>query len=395
MQSLRDENERGQKDRKAELRIQERKVEEAITISKTSVNTIQDRAKNLEDRMHELMKDRLNWRDELRNELNERVNAHKDEFGADWNKVDTRILMLEKITESLNEKMSVSKDLVEAYFLGSPEIKALQSTAIKVDGINAEVKALRVETKESIGLTNRLDASTVKLSDFSELREKINQMHLINERLDLQGQSVERLDSQLEDVRKSEVKLSTAISAASDKMDECLKMTSTARDENDVLKKDLETISKQCKDLGTKLDTKTAPLTRIESDVLSIRTDLDTINNTLTQIPKLTASITGLEENFNSLNEHVDVANAEINELQNDLRDVKTEVVDVKSDIGDVRSLVAASSGSIKEEDLQKALQQNQRQTKAVDLKPLENRVTTLEREKKFDIEDLLKRMDY
>ena len=100
-----------------------------------------------------------------------------DEFGDDWRKVDTRVLMLEKITESLNEKMSVSKDLVEAYFLGSPEIKALQNTAIKVDGINAEVKALRVETKESISLTNRLDASTVKLTDFSELREKINQMH--------------------------------------------------------------------------------------------------------------------------------------------------------------------------------------------------------------------------
>ncbi len=327
MQSLRDDNERGDKDRKAELRNQERKVEEAITISKNSVQTIQDRAKNLEDRLHDVMKSSQEWREDFKNEMNERVNLHKDDSATDWQKVDTRLLMLEKITESMNEKMSVSKDLVQAYFLGAPEIKALQNTAIKVDGINAEVKALRVETKEAIGLTNRLDASTVKLSDFSELREKINQMHLINERLDLQGRSVDRLDTQLEDVRRSEVKLSDAVAAASGKMDECLSLTESSQNENTILRRELENLNRQCKDT----DAKTVPISRLEAALVAVTSDVDATKNTVSSVPSLEVAIKAAEENHKSLSAQCDVFSAEIEELKMDMNGAKSEVADIRA----------------------------------------------------------------
>merc|ERR1711968_26508 len=93
----------------------------------------------------------------------------------------------------------------------------------------------------------------------------------------------------------------------------------------------------------------------------------------------------------------MDVANAEINELQSDILDVKSEMggvkielEGVKSDMGDVKALVASSSGSMTEEDLQRALQQSQSQRKDTDLRPLESRVANLE---KIDVDGLLKKM--
>lgn len=51
IQELQDSTELSEKDRKGQVRILERKIEEAITISKTSIQAVQERAGGLEQRL--------------------------------------------------------------------------------------------------------------------------------------------------------------------------------------------------------------------------------------------------------------------------------------------------------------------------------------------------------
>ena len=75
------------------------------------------------------------------------------------------------------------------------------------------------------GLTNRLDASTVKLTDFSELREKMNAMHIINERVDLVTSNITRIEDQIDSVKKLGVDSSKELILAQKKIEDALSLT--------------------------------------------------------------------------------------------------------------------------------------------------------------------------
>lgn len=89
------------------------------------------------------------------------------------------------------------------YFENSTEIKYLQKSAVKVEGLQVEFRTLRGELREASSTINRLDATAAKVSDFSELLGRISVLSRMNDQVVEHGSSIKEIESRLYDQSKS------------------------------------------------------------------------------------------------------------------------------------------------------------------------------------------------
>jgi hypothetical protein len=141
--SLQESAESHEKSVAIELRALERRLEECVTISAAYVSTMQTRNSELErglsDREERMRAKQRELEDELmkglkeNNELssNERVELHK------------RMILVEKMVETVMERVDLSKNVFEGLFASSPEVKRFQTAAVKLEGLHVEFTSLR------------------------------------------------------------------------------------------------------------------------------------------------------------------------------------------------------------------------------------------------------------
>jgi hypothetical protein len=88
-------------------------VQESIAISSTSISTVNDKAYSFDRKLSDYERSNADWKLTLRDDLFDRIKSVRDDLYTDRAAADSRILMLEKITDGVMDKISVSKDLVE------------------------------------------------------------------------------------------------------------------------------------------------------------------------------------------------------------------------------------------------------------------------------------------
>lgn len=182
----------------------ERKVDESITISNSSVNIIQNRSSRLED----LMRDsELQIRRDMSLQKEEVLKLHSFIFSAtsaskfsnltidvptpqllghvkdvskEWNEermsLDRRLLVSEKIAEDCLERVKLSSSTIESYFLTSPEFLKFQKTSEAVNTLKVEWQGIQNEVRENSNNIIKMQANCAARNDLLELRERVTLM---------------------------------------------------------------------------------------------------------------------------------------------------------------------------------------------------------------------------
>jgi hypothetical protein len=163
-----------EKNLRVDFRGLERRVEEAIAISTATVSTIQDRASYLDKHLAGVETSQRENHKEFRNEISDKLKAFNDQLTAERFELERRMLITEKTTESVLTQVALSKDMIEGFFATSPEVKRFETAAIKVEGIQVELKSLRSDIKEAVVSSSRVEATAAKQIDLYEITEKLS-----------------------------------------------------------------------------------------------------------------------------------------------------------------------------------------------------------------------------
>ena len=78
----------------------------------------------------------------------------------------------------------------------------MQKSAVKVDGLQVEFRSLRGELREASSTMNRLDATCAKVSDFSDVMDRISVLSRINDQVVQQGSSIKDFENRLQENEK-------------------------------------------------------------------------------------------------------------------------------------------------------------------------------------------------
>ena len=140
---------------------------------------------------------------------------------AEQHSQQSRLLVLERSTESLVSKVSLSKDSLDNFLGSSPEIRGLQASAVKIEGVLVELRSLRSDVKEASTSCLRLDASTVKLVDFSDLRSRLASMTSLTDTVMNQSSSLSNLTEQLDALQREVCGSAKELTRTSGRTEEC------------------------------------------------------------------------------------------------------------------------------------------------------------------------------
>ena len=80
-----------------------------------SVSNVQEKAFSFDKKLSELEYSNETCKEQVRNSLFDEVRMLKDEVAMDQQSTSTRVLMLERITESMVQKIDVSATMVEGH----------------------------------------------------------------------------------------------------------------------------------------------------------------------------------------------------------------------------------------------------------------------------------------
>jgi len=89
------------------------------------------------------------------------------------------------------------------FFVSSPEIKSLQKSAVKVEGLQVEFRSLRSELRETSSVVSRMDATSVKSSDLAELRDRLSSLSNLNDKVFHQSSLLKDLQESLESQKEA------------------------------------------------------------------------------------------------------------------------------------------------------------------------------------------------
>jgi hypothetical protein len=171
-----------------ELRALERRMDESVTISSSNVSTVQARSAGLEELVRNAELAQRTALQVQREELMERVREAASSWSGDRSSLDRRLLMVEKTSEDLVERLKMSTSAIEAFFTSSAEGRRLQAAAAKTELLAVEVNNFRTEVRDATAVVTRLDAQAARKNEFAELRDRISVCELV-------GDVVKRLDS--------------------------------------------------------------------------------------------------------------------------------------------------------------------------------------------------------
>jgi hypothetical protein len=156
-----------------EIRALERRLEENVHISNsyyTSLNNkyteVQESIKYIDDKQYKRIND-------VTTALYEKMAEYSNNANTDRVNIEKRIVLLEKAMDSIMERIDLSKSALEGLLLTSPEIKSLQNTAIKFEGLSVEFTSLRKSVRNIDEDIVALKGHCVKSSELIEVKERI------------------------------------------------------------------------------------------------------------------------------------------------------------------------------------------------------------------------------
>jgi hypothetical protein len=141
--SLQEASESHEKSIAIEHRALERRLEECVTVSAAYVTTMQTRYSELEKSFQEREERMRSKQRELEEELLKGLREGNELSANERMELSQRMILVEKMVESVMERVDMSKSVFEGLFSSSPEVKRFQNAAVKLEGLLVEFTSIR------------------------------------------------------------------------------------------------------------------------------------------------------------------------------------------------------------------------------------------------------------
>ena len=171
--SLQETSETDEKNMRLELRSMERKVEESITIASSTLASVNSRCAVVEESTRNAELRIASSQSEIQLEFLNRLRDACESWANDRGALDRRILITERISEDIVERMKLTGNIIDSYFQTSPVMKKLEASANQYEIMQVEVSCLKQESRDLATTVSRLDATAARKNDISEIRERV------------------------------------------------------------------------------------------------------------------------------------------------------------------------------------------------------------------------------
>lgn len=141
--SLQETSESHEKSIAIEHRALERRLEECVTVSAAYVTTMQTRYSELEKSFQEREERMRSKQRDLEEELLKGLREGNELSANERMELSQRMILVEKMVESVMERVDMSKTVFEGLFSSSPEVKRFQNAAVKLEGLLVEFTSIR------------------------------------------------------------------------------------------------------------------------------------------------------------------------------------------------------------------------------------------------------------
>lgn len=139
---------------KTELRSSERRMDETVMLASSHVAEVQDRCAKLTARVQDGEDAQRKRHFDLREEVLSRQKEVADAWASERFELDRRIVLAEKAVTDMVCSFDASRSAIDSALLNSEDFRRMQSAAVKVEGMQVEVLALRADMKLQVVRTN-------------------------------------------------------------------------------------------------------------------------------------------------------------------------------------------------------------------------------------------------
>lgn len=171
--SLQESGDSNEKNIRVEIRSMERKVEESIAIASSTLSSVNARCAIVEESTRNAELRIASSQSEIQLEFLNRLRDACESWANDRGALDRRILITERISEDIVERMKLTGNIIDSYFQTSPVMKKLEASANQYEVMQLEVSCLKQESRDLASTVSRLDATAARKNDISEIRERV------------------------------------------------------------------------------------------------------------------------------------------------------------------------------------------------------------------------------
>ena len=171
--SLQENGDSTDKNMRVELRSMERKVEESISIASSTLASVNSRCAVVEESTRNAELRIASTQSEIQLEFLNRLRDACESWANDRGALDRRILITERISEDIVERMKLTGNIIDSYFQTSPVMKKLEASANQYEVMQLEFSCFKQESRDLASTVSRLDATAARKNDISEIRERV------------------------------------------------------------------------------------------------------------------------------------------------------------------------------------------------------------------------------
>ena len=87
--------------------------------------------------------------------------------------MDKRLLVNERVSEEITERIKVSSSAIDIYFAASPAVKRFEQSAHRIEAMVSDMNSLKSEARDASTSLARLEGTSAKMSDLFEIRDRL------------------------------------------------------------------------------------------------------------------------------------------------------------------------------------------------------------------------------
>jgi hypothetical protein len=135
---------------KTELRSSERRMDETVMLASSHVAEVQDRCAKLASRVQDSEDSQRKRHFDLREEVLMRQKEVADVWSSERFELDRRIVIAEKAVTDMVRSFDESRTALETALYASDEFRRMQVAAVKLEGLQVDMLALRADVKSQV-----------------------------------------------------------------------------------------------------------------------------------------------------------------------------------------------------------------------------------------------------
>eukprot|EP00602_Paraphysomonas_sp_CaronLab_P003058 CAMPEP_0185033688 /NCGR_PEP_ID=MMETSP1103-20130426/22885_1 /TAXON_ID=36769 /ORGANISM="Paraphysomonas bandaiensis, Strain Caron Lab Isolate" /LENGTH=1465 /DNA_ID=CAMNT_0027570057 /DNA_START=361 /DNA_END=4758 /DNA_ORIENTATION=+ len=297
-----------------EYRALERKLEECVSMSSAYVSTIQNRASDLERYVQDSENNQKIRHSQLRDEMLDRMTEISQMTSTERAELEKRMIVVEKVVESVVDRVDMSKNVFDGLFAASPEIKRFQTSAVKLEGLLVEFTSLRSDVRELESSVGKVQGTVAKKDEISELRERLSHVEPLGRQVDELSVAQQKIQDEVFSAKSSLVSVNSAVDTLKTNY-----LTTTERISK--TESTISNLSREMREANDALDRK------LSSKIMACEETVHTNNSSLqNSIQQIHSSISSVSSNLSTTTGSVSVLQEKVETLQSTAKEHRTMI---------------------------------------------------------------------